>query len=207
MSTCTTSQRNVEIDYYPGPAHFPHKIRGVLCQDGKSRTATCSPNGPDTFFSIPARVSAYGRTVSGFVSTDDGVWRFIAYKYGRNGAVFSRAIEQQEADERRLNPPCGRCGGSAYITDPPGSDLSVEGVKVEPCPACEKERTMHGTKFASEQVRATMLSYFDRLVAEGMNRADAYIRIGERFAVRSNWVMKLVQERDEFNEQRKKMVA
>ena len=52
---------------------------------------------PDTFFSIPARVKAHGKTVSGYVTCetlegfstetlgDPAVWRFIAYSYGKNG--------------------------------------------------------------------------------------------------------------------------
>jgi hypothetical protein len=31
-------------------------------------------------------------------------------------------------------PVCGRCGGSGYVADPPGADLSCEGVSVERCP-------------------------------------------------------------------------
>ena len=75
----------------------PRKIQGVICSDGKQRTATLAPEA-DTFFSVPARVSAYGKTVSGFIvsetlegydtATDDdpAVYKFIAYKYGKNAA-------------------------------------------------------------------------------------------------------------------------
>jgi hypothetical protein len=90
------------VEHYPGPFSVgPRKIRGVLCEDGKQRTATCSDRGADTFFSIPARVRARGKTVSGYVTRetlagydaetpdDPAVWKFIAYRYGKNaGAIL-----------------------------------------------------------------------------------------------------------------------
>jgi hypothetical protein len=72
-----------------------HSCRGrALCDDGKVRAF----NGgtADTFFSIPARVSAKGTTVAGYVTvetregfstaTDDGpaVVKFCAYRYRKN---------------------------------------------------------------------------------------------------------------------------
>jgi hypothetical protein len=48
----------------------------VLCSDGRIRTATATAD-PDTFFTIPARVSVRGRTVTGSVSTlDADMWTY-----------------------------------------------------------------------------------------------------------------------------------
>jgi hypothetical protein len=44
----------------------------AICPDGKVRTARPTAEA-DTMFSIPARVSAHGRTVSGFVVASDAV--------------------------------------------------------------------------------------------------------------------------------------
>ena len=72
----------------------------VLCSDGIVRTATVTGE-PDTVWTVPARVSVHGRTVTGSVyhrgnldfsrpgwpaySDDDPiVWRFSAYQYRKN---------------------------------------------------------------------------------------------------------------------------
>lgn len=60
------------------------KVENALCEDGVRRTATVTAE-PDTFFSQPARVSAHGKTVSGFIVCEsDGDVKFIAYKYRKN---------------------------------------------------------------------------------------------------------------------------
>jgi hypothetical protein len=67
----------------------------ALCSDGKVRTATFTAEA-DTFFTVPARVSVNGRTVTGHVTGyneifDPGVpvpagteYLFTAYQYRRN---------------------------------------------------------------------------------------------------------------------------
>lgn len=66
---------------------IPVKVVGALCEDGKRRTATVV-GGPDTFFSIPARVHAGRTTVTGFIMTKETHegkdYEFIAYKYRKN---------------------------------------------------------------------------------------------------------------------------
>jgi hypothetical protein len=75
-----------------------HSCRGrALCADGKVRAF--SGGIADTFFSIPARVSAKGKTVAGYVTvetregfsiaTDDdpAVVKFRAYSYRKNFAL------------------------------------------------------------------------------------------------------------------------
>jgi hypothetical protein len=52
----------------------------VLCSDGVVRAASMAPTA-DTFFSIPASVRIKGKTISGYVTTEDGpddgrVWCF-----------------------------------------------------------------------------------------------------------------------------------
>jgi hypothetical protein len=72
-----------------------HSCKGrALCPDGKVRAFRGGT--ADTFFSIPARVSAKGTTVAGFVTVetrdgyttatedDPAVVKFVPYKYGKN---------------------------------------------------------------------------------------------------------------------------
>lgn len=70
----------------------PWKVTGALCSDGKRRVALITGEA-DTFFSIPARVSVKGKTVTGFVTGregDDGErdYEFIAYTYRKNGHLL-----------------------------------------------------------------------------------------------------------------------
>jgi len=69
----------------------------ALCPDGKVRAFRGGT--ADTFFSIPARVSAKGTTVAGFVTVetvqgystptadDPAVVKFVPYKYRKNYAL------------------------------------------------------------------------------------------------------------------------
>ncbi len=72
----------------------------AICSDGNVRTLKRIAPTADTFFSVPAAITVKGKTVSGYVTvqtvkgwstpTDDdpAVVRFIAYKYGKNGALL-----------------------------------------------------------------------------------------------------------------------
>lgn len=53
----------------------------AVCPDGKVRTARPTAEA-DTFFTIPARVTAHGRTVSGFVERVGR--KYIFYPRGAN---------------------------------------------------------------------------------------------------------------------------
>jgi len=68
------------------------KVKHCLCPDGRRRTAQVKI--PDTFYTMPARVKAYGKTVSGFVTgyEQDGQpdYKFIPYSYGKNHSVFNQ---------------------------------------------------------------------------------------------------------------------
>ena len=49
---------------------IPYKALNVLCPDGVRRT--CDITGEaDTYFTIPARTQAFGKTVHGFISSDN----------------------------------------------------------------------------------------------------------------------------------------
>ena len=73
----------------------------ALCPDGRVRAVRFYDGIADTFFSVPCRVQAYGRTVAGYVTvetvqgystaTDDdpAVVRFVPYTYCKNHAVFN----------------------------------------------------------------------------------------------------------------------
>lgn len=80
-----------------GPFASPVKVERALCPDGKRRTAWITGEA-DTFFSIPARVTYKGRTVTGFVTygnaeglvaqEDSDDYQFHANKFGKNGHLF-----------------------------------------------------------------------------------------------------------------------
>src|SRR6185295_2450812 len=78
------------------PARYPSMWGGqtgsqyrVLCSDGRIRTATATGEA-DTFYTIPARLSVRGRTVSGHVYTRESwdetgpLYRFSASSYRKN---------------------------------------------------------------------------------------------------------------------------
>lgn len=72
----------------------------VLCSDGRVRKCSRISAIADTFYSVPAAVSAYGKTVSGYVTietlsgssveTEDDplVAKFYVYQYGKNADVL-----------------------------------------------------------------------------------------------------------------------
>jgi hypothetical protein len=79
-----------------------HTCKGrALCPDGKVRAFRGGI--ADTAFSIPARVSAKGTTVAGFITVetrdgyttatadghDPAVVKFVPYKYGKNHGLVS----------------------------------------------------------------------------------------------------------------------
>lgn len=103
--TSTLAEHGLQEQYvipYPYPFSVgPRIIRNVICPDGSQRTAYCSANGADTFFSIPASVCAKRTRVSGYVTRetlsgssvevpgDPAAWKFRPYTYGRNHALVS----------------------------------------------------------------------------------------------------------------------
>jgi hypothetical protein len=108
MSTFTLDGRTIAQEVLKrGPAG-PTKISNVLCADGVVRTARLAETGPDTFFSIPARVSVRGRTVSGYVTcetiagfssaTDDdpAVYKFCRVDYGKNAELLPKGAYKRD---------------------------------------------------------------------------------------------------------------
>lgn len=81
---------NAEI-IYEGYYGIAKKVVRCLCPDGLRRTVVLTKEAC-TFFSIPARAKAKGKTVAGFVTgcETDGMqdFRFIPYQYSKNHAVF-----------------------------------------------------------------------------------------------------------------------
>lgn len=59
-------QENISKIHHYGMWQIPYKATGVIFPDGKRRTVKLH-HTPDTFWSIPARVSYKGTTVSGAV--------------------------------------------------------------------------------------------------------------------------------------------
>jgi hypothetical protein len=69
----------------------------ALCPDGKVRAF--HGGTADTFFSVPCRVQAHGRSVAGYVTVetrdgwttatdaDPAVVKFVPYRYGKNCAA------------------------------------------------------------------------------------------------------------------------
>lgn len=86
-------------------APFGGVVKGkALCTDGVVRSVRFPRGGhADTYSAIPATVTAYGKAVSGFVSTsalsgsdvadedDPAVVRFTAFTYGKNAKVIPPA--------------------------------------------------------------------------------------------------------------------
>jgi hypothetical protein len=65
-------------------------MTNVLCSDGKRRVVWTGY--PDTFFTIPARTQAFGRTVTGYVTTgedDDGNECHIFRATGKHSEIFA----------------------------------------------------------------------------------------------------------------------
>ena len=59
----------------------------VLCSDGRRRHARITTE-PNTFFSIPASVKVHGKTVSGFITTENDDIHFTAYSNRKNGDLL-----------------------------------------------------------------------------------------------------------------------
>ena len=74
--------RAIVVRGYGGWQH-PVAIRGALCPDGRRRTVRLNQDA-DTYFSWPGRTTTIGgRSVRGFVMTEDDDWKFTPYSiYG-----------------------------------------------------------------------------------------------------------------------------
>ena len=59
-------------------------VKGILCKDGIKRIYH-KTGEPDTFFSMPGYVTVKGKTVTGYLTTNnDGAYEFRPYAYGKN---------------------------------------------------------------------------------------------------------------------------
>lgn len=78
------------VHYTPGPFASVAKVANCPCEDGRRRVVYASAE-PDTFFSIPALTRVRGKTVAGFLSSDENGWKFTAYSYGKNADLLKHA--------------------------------------------------------------------------------------------------------------------
>ena len=68
----------------------------AFCPDGKIRAGRCGL--PNTWFSIPARLKANGKTVTGFLMQADnlgpneGEIELCPYKYRKNHTAFGESV-------------------------------------------------------------------------------------------------------------------
>ena len=75
---------------------IPYKATGVMCPDGKRRTVKLH-HSPDSAWTIPARLSYKGTTVTGFImhrgmDTDEKPdYHFIPNGWMKNANIFENA--------------------------------------------------------------------------------------------------------------------
>jgi hypothetical protein len=103
----TLTEHGQLIGYSPFPMASIVSIKNCLCDDGVRRFARITGE-PDSFFSIPARVKAKGKTVSGYATMDNGEWLFHAT--GKNRGVIER--HKCECDGAYCGCPNGSYGPS-----------------------------------------------------------------------------------------------
>lgn len=75
------SQDGKTVYVHMGPWNQVVAMKNVLCEDGKERMIYTRE--PDTFFTVPGRTSAYGKTVTGFISYDSDLERFTFKATGK----------------------------------------------------------------------------------------------------------------------------
>jgi len=73
----------------PGPFSQLIKILNCPCADGVRRTIH-RIGTPDTMWTAPGRVYVKGRTITGFISSNDEGYKFHANKYGKNYGLLSK---------------------------------------------------------------------------------------------------------------------
>jgi hypothetical protein len=82
MGSRTTASRIADTWLEPEELTYPAggmtRRARALCPDGALRVVVCGL--PDTAFSIPARARINGRSVRGFVSSDERGFHFTPYK-------------------------------------------------------------------------------------------------------------------------------
>lgn len=74
-----------------GPWSQTIKMKNVLCEDGRERTI--HTRDPDTFFTVPGRTWARGKTVTGFVSYDNDLERFTFKAGGKHRDLLTSSSE------------------------------------------------------------------------------------------------------------------
>lgn len=121
-----------EYAYPAGSLRQSRRHFAARCPDGKIRRGVCGI--PDTFFSIPARLKASGKTVAGFVSidTDHNELTFRPYTYRANCDAFTCATWPRYCERGRFwhNTATGKVIDGCRVPD--GQRY---GYSWYPCPA------------------------------------------------------------------------
>lgn len=87
---------NIAKIIHYGPWQIPVRVTNCLCPDGNRRNVKLTGEA-DTFFTIPAKLSYRGTSVSGYVTqmnwTDDPEWDgetvdYIFHPVGKNAGIF-----------------------------------------------------------------------------------------------------------------------
>lgn len=100
-----------------GPWQQLVRVRNVLRPDGRYGTAEITGE-PDTYFTVPARMSINGRKVAGFVSTAD-MWM-----------VTTEANRRTPENPFPYNPPLFAADLSEWMVAHPGEELPERTVAV-----------------------------------------------------------------------------
>lgn len=78
------------------------EVTNVICEDGKQRTAFITGRS-DTIWTTPAKVNVGKKTVSGFITCDDGIYTFQTNSYGKNSdcikGYFMKYLDQMEYND------------------------------------------------------------------------------------------------------------
>lgn len=86
MTTAKTWMDPEERAYPSGALRNSNRRFRAICPDGKARTGICGV--ADTYSTVPARMKAYGKTVSGFLTVKQGQVYF--YALGKHQTIFNR---------------------------------------------------------------------------------------------------------------------
>lgn len=84
-----------------GPWDLYYKAR-LSCADGKYRTTCRLAREADTYFSVPCAIRYKGKTVLGYLTTDDGENVFHPVLYGKN---YAPELDWRVADARKNQGP------------------------------------------------------------------------------------------------------
>lgn len=95
---CRVTPQGARIHRSPSPWASLAAIENCECEDGKRRYVRITGE-PDTFFSVPARVTVRDKgknvTVTGYVTFNDDEPEFRANAFGKNGHLLKGAKDNE----------------------------------------------------------------------------------------------------------------